>query len=616
MERDNVERDNVDEDTIDEDNVDESTEQTEKSELILLSHVVSEYTPVLNADTITLEELLSQDLKYSEPWWELNTYWISAYHYSLRVQLIFDFIENLIIPSGKGKGTPVTLEPFEKDFIKDIYNPVDANWSRIVLRAILSMGRKNGKTFIVACLVLVHLIGPEATTNGEIYSAATERDQAAIVFKYAEQIVRADEELSQWIRIVDSTKTMVCFNNGSFYRAVSAEAGTKMGYNPTFVVYDELAQAKNEALYEAFDTSMGARLEAGEEPLFVVISTQSKDPQHILSRLITDGCKNEDPTTICHLYMVPMPGNDEDDDALTNESKWFLANPALGNFRSLVELRTFAKKAIRMPSFENSFRNLYLNQCVDARSPFIPRAEWMACKGDATIPLGSEIYLALDLSGKIDLTALVGTNADGEECRIMSRFWKPQETLSEHERRDGVPYTLWAKQGHILTTPGRAVQYSFIAKELAKVHKDYVIVGLAFDRYRIDDLMNALDAIGVDCYVEGKDKELAGGMRLVPWGQGYASMTQAVEALEDVVLNRQLVHDMHPCLNWNISNAMTIEDAAGNRKLNKAATRFRIDGAVSLAMCIGLKGRDRKNEIAPSAYEGMTKEEILEAMSL
>jgi len=155
-----------------------------------------------------------------------------------------------------------------------VYGPVDTLWKRIVRRAILSLARKNGKTAFIACIVLLHLVGPEAELNGEIYSAATEREQAAIVFKYASQIVRADPELMSYIKIVDSTKTMVCYSNGSVYRAISAEAGTKYGYNPTVVIYDELAQAKNRELYDALDTSMAAR----EEPLFIVISTQSKRP--------------------------------------------------------------------------------------------------------------------------------------------------------------------------------------------------------------------------------------------------------------------------------------------------------------------------------------------------
>jgi phage terminase large subunit-like protein len=125
-----------------------------------------------------------------------------------------------------------------------------------------------------------------------------------------------------------------------------------------------------------------------------------------------------------------------------------------------------------------------------------------------------------------------------------------------------------------------------------------------------------MTAIGLDCYVDGKDKERAGALRLVPWGQGYASMTQAVEALEVSVLERKLVHDGNPCLTWNISNAMIIADAAGNRKLDKSKTRFRIDGAVALAMAIGLKSRDLADGPVKSAYDGLDEKQIKERMAL
>ncbi len=524
---------------------------------------------------------------------------------TIRVQKIIKFIETLIVPSGKGSGEPFRLTLFQKNFIRDIYGPTNEHNRRIVRRAILSIGRKNGKTALIAALALTHLIGPEAIENGECYSAATEREQAALTFKYAAQIVRADPELSEIVKVVDSTKTMYCVVNGSFYRALSAEAGTKMGLNPTVVIYDELAQAKNRDLYDALDTSMAAR----EEPLFIVISTQSNDPQHILSQIIDDGLSGKDPTTVCHLYAVP----DDAENIFDDEELWKLANPALGDFRSLDEMRTAAARAKRMPTFEAAFRNLYLNQRVDAQSPFIPRAEWDGCKGNAEILPKEEIYLGLDLSGKTDLTALIGVS-NGEEDRVKPWFWKPKETLLEHEKRDRVPYSTWEKQGFLETTPGRAIQYSYVAQKLAEIHATYTILGMAFDRYRIDDLMNAMSAIGLDCYVDGKDNARYGAIRLVPWGQGYASMTQAVEALEVAVLERKLVHDGHPCLTWNVSNAMIISDAAGNKKIDKSKTRFRIDGVVALAMAEGLKSRDKK-EVMISADTGLSVEEMIERMS-
>ena len=524
-----------------------------------------------------------------------------------RVRNVISFIEKLTVPSGQGEGKPFKLMPFQKRFIEDIYGPVDKDGKRIVRRAIKSIARKNGKSAEIACLALVHLVGPEAIMNGEIYSAATTQKQASLVFKYACQVVRAEPELMALVKIIDSTKRMVCFSNGSTYSAIAAEAGPAYGLNASMIIFDELAQTKNRDLFDALDTSQAAR----DEPLLIVISTQSPDPQHLLSQLIDDGLSGHDPSTICHLYAVP----EDAENVFTDKKIWKLANPALGKFRSLAEMKVAAKRAARMPTFEASFRNLYLNQRCQMESPLIPRSEWEGCLGDATIEPGSEVYLGLDLSGKTDLTALVAVSA-GDQDRVKAWFWKPGDSLIEHEKRDRVPYSVWRQQGFIETTPGRAVQYEWIAERLGEIIGDYKVIGMAFDRWRIDDLRNAMNRIGIESYLEGKDDARSGALRMVSWGQGFGSMAAAVEALEGSVLDRRLVHDGNPVAIWNVSNAMVISDAAGNKKLDKSRSRFRIDFAVALAMAIGLKSRDLKEAPQPSAYEGLSFEEIKSRMAL
>jgi phage terminase large subunit-like protein len=290
-----------------------------------------------------------------------------------RAERIIAFIEQLTVPSGEGQGGKFRLREWQRRFIRDIYEPHGVNGSRTVRRAILSIARKNGKTALIAALVLVHLVGPEAIQNGEIYSAANDRKQAAQVYKMAAQIIRADPELDieqgGLLRCVDSTKHIACYSNGSFYEAMSAESGTKHGLNPTFVIFDELAQAKTRDLYDVLDTSMGAR----SDPLFAVISTQSNDPEHILSKLIDDGISARDPTIVCHLYEVP-----EDCKDIYDPRVWKKANPALGDFRSLADLKAIADKAERMPAEEPKFKNLYLNMRVAPVSSLISRPEWMA----------------------------------------------------------------------------------------------------------------------------------------------------------------------------------------------------------------------------------------------
>lgn len=517
------------------------------------------------------------------------------------------------MPSGERQGKTFILEDFQKKFIRDVYEPhvkTEKGQRRAVRRAVLSIARKNGKTALIAALVIVHLVGPEQIPNGEIYSAATEREQAAIVFRIAAQIVRADEDLSAVIKIIDSTRTMVCFYNGSVYKAVSAEAGSKHGYNPSFVIYDELAQARNRELYDALDTSMGAR----EEPLFATISTQSNDPQHILSQLIDDGLNEEDISTVVHLHATPDKAN------IYDEKNWYVSNPALGKFRSIDDFRSMAARAKRMPSFETSFRNLYLNQRVDAKSPLIPRVEWIACAGNAVIEHGEPIYMALDLSATTDLCAMVAVSAE-EGDRVRSWFWKPQEILLVHEKRDRVPYSLWAKQGFINASPGRSVDYGYVARQLQEICNDYKVVGIAFDRWRIEILLKELYAIGVNVAIEGKDFSRGDNIgedivRLVPWGQGFRDMAGAVDGFESSVLDRRFKHDDNPVLTWCVSNAHVISDPAGNRKLDKSKSRFRIDGAVAVAMALGLKNRDMSEAPSEYAYSGLTEDEIMARMAL
>ena len=493
-------------------------------------------------------------------------------------------------PSGIGAGTPIRLRPWQVRFIRDVYGPtVKGGRRRQVRRAVLSIARKNGKTLLAAALVLVHLLGPEAITNGEIYSAANDREQAAQVFKCAKQIVDADPELLALLRVVPSTKSIVCLHNGSFYRALSAEVGTKHGLNPTFVIFDELAQARNRDLYDVLDTSMGARA----EPLFLAISTQSNDPEHILSKLIDDGLSGEDPTTVCHLYAAP-----EDSDLMDPEG-WAAANPALGDFRDLDDLAVLMAKAKRMPGEEPKVRNLYLNQRVSPAASLITRRDWLDCKGDAAWIDGEPVYLALDLSAKVDLCALVGVSVNNRS-RVAAWFWKPGDYLDDHERRDRVPYGVWAAQGWLTAGPGRSIHPQAVALAIAELTSRYDVRGLAYDRWGMPNLLREFDTVGLASHKDGEDGD---GLRLIPWGQGFRDMSPAVDALETAVLHGDLVHGGNPILTWNMANAVVVMDPAGGRKLDKLKVRFRVDGAVALAMVLGLKDRERQIEPPEPEYK-------------
>lgn len=254
-------------------------------------------------------------------------------------------------------------------------------------------------------------------------------------------------------------------------------------------------------------------------------------------------------------------------------------------------MQSFARKAQRMPSLEPMFRLLYLNQRVQVESSIIPRAEWVACRqAGEQLKSGEEIFLGLDLSQVNDLSALVACSATNGE-RLKAWFWKPGDELAEHSRRDRAPYEAWVREGWLEAPKGKTVDYEYIVLRLAQICQDYKVLGLAYDRWNMKNLKTELNRIGLKFYEDGKDDPIPGVLRLIPWAQSYSDMSPALSAFESSVLSRKLKHDGNPLLTFCVANAIATMDAAGNRKLDKSATRYRIDGAVAAAMAIGLKAK-------------------------
>lgn len=502
-----------------------------------------------------------------------------------RIQRNIQFLETLPITSGTLAGTTFKLRPFQREIVENIYR-TDGKGRRLVRQAVLSMPRKNGKTGLTAVLACLHLCGPEAVPRGQIYSAATERKQASLIYDELKAMIERTPKLRNRIIARDFTKELEDVETGSKYVALSAESTSKHGYSASCWIYDELAQAKDRKLYDVLATSTAAH----REPLGIIISTQCDDPEHIMSELVDYGTevragRVQDPSFYAAIYSAPI-----DADPWVEET-WHACNPALGDFRDLEEMRVMARQAQRMPARESSFRLLYLNQRVQLEAGLISRTEWIRCKDGEPLQPGQEIYLGLDLSDTSDLAALAGVSARQGEDRLRAWFWKPGDEIKAHASRDRVPYDEWMKRGWIEAPKGRAVDYSFIAKRVAEICEEYKVLGLAYDRWHIKHFIRELNLIGLPSYIDDGKAKAASGLRLIPWGQGFADMAPAVTALETSVLNDRLKHDGNPVLAMCVANAIVEMDAAGNRKLDKSATRFRIDGAQAAAMAIGLKYR-------------------------
>lgn len=492
-----------------------------------------------------------------------------------RGERVCAFIEEYCrVPEGSRVGEPMRLEEFQRRFILAVYdNPAGTS------RAILSIARKNGKTALIAALVLAHVVGPEAVQNTQIVSGARSRDQAALVFKLAVKMIGLEPRLRDVARHVPSTKTILGLRKNVEYIAISAEAKTAHGKSPVLAILDELGQVRGptDEFVDAIETSQGAH----DAPLLMVISTQAAQDTDMLSLWIDDARESKDPRTVCHVYEAPA------DCALGDEAAWRAANPALGKFRSLPDMRTLAEKAQRMAAFENTFRNLNLNQRVELQSPFVLREIWEGCAAEPAPLARQKVFGGLDLAAVSDLTALVLVS---EAWDVWPTFWLPHDGLREKAREARAPYDVWAEQGALLTTPGKTVQYEHVAEYLRGVFDRYDVQAIAFDRYNMKFLRPWLERAGFS------ERELE---RFVDFGQGFVSMSPALRALESALLEARVRHGGHPVLRMCAANARVVSDPAGNRKFVKGRALGRIDGMVAMAMAAGVMPNKPADTAAP-----------------
>jgi phage terminase large subunit-like protein len=485
-----------------------------------------------------------------------------------RWQRVKVFCEDLTVTSGADAGKKFELRPWQVEFIKEVYREDDGG-NRPIRTAVLSMARKNGKTQLAASLALCHLLGPEAENRGEVYSCANDRFQAAKIYHEMVALILAHPRFPTRVNILRFQKIIEDLINGSIYCALSAEAKTKMGLNPSFVCYDELGVSTDRHLYDAMDSALGAR----RDPLLMVISTQAANDLAPMSQLIDYGLKVKngdlvDPSFHLTLYTAP------DDADPWDEATWRLANPALGDFLSLSNVERLAKQAQRMPAQESSFRNLILNQRVSAQAKFIESSEWNACSEAPKIPLGAKIYGALDLGSTRDMSALVIVHEDADDnFHVKCEFWLPGD-IQERCDQDRAPYDAWIRDG-LLHEAGKSTDPRLIALRIAELSSEYRLMTLAFDRWRINDLKRELDAIGCD-------------VTLVPHGQGFKDMTPAVDVVERLIVQRRIRHGNNPVLRMCVSNAVVTRDPAGGRKLDKSKSTGRIDGIVAMAMAFSV----------------------------
>ena len=504
-----------------------------------------------------------------------------------KAQRVVRFIEALRHTKGEFHGQPFHLLPWQEKIIRDVFGTVrdDDPTMRQYTTAYIEIPKKNGKSELGAAIALNMLINDDEW-KAEVYSCASDRQQAAIVFDVAVDMVRQSPALMKRVKIIPSTRRMIYQPTGSIYQVLSSEVATKHGLNVSACIFDELHTQPTRALYDVMTQGSG---DARRQPLWFFLTTAGTDRNSICWEVhqkaldILEGRKN-DPRFYPVLFGLP----DEAD--WTSEENWYRANPSLDHTITIDKVRDAFRKAQETPADENQFRQLRLNQWVKQSVRWMPMDKWDECGGvvDPYALEGRACYAGLDLSSTSDLTALVlvfPPTSEDEPYIALPFFWLPEETLSLRVRRDHVPYDQWAKRGFIQTTEGNVVHYGFIERFICELGERYNIREIAHDRWNATMMVQTLED---------------DGFTMVPFGQGFKDMSPPTKELMRIVLEHKLCHGGHPVLRWNMDNAYVRTDPAGNLKLDKEKSTEKVDGAVALVMALD---RAQRNLNGGSVYD-------------
>lgn len=497
-----------------------------------------------------------------------------------------EFFRFLRHSKGEWSGYTFQLEPWQQFIVGSIFGWMRADGTRRYRTAFIEVPRKNGKSTIAAGVGL-YLFVADGEPGAEVYSAATKRDQAKIVWDEAMNMVKRSPVLAKRIKVFTGKANMNIPETRAKFEPLGADADTLDGLNVHGVIIDELHAHKTRAVWDVLETATGAR----RQPLIFAITTAGTDQNSICYELheyasgILKGTLQDD------TFFAYIASIDEGDD-WTDPKAWAKANPNLGVSVKLNDLERKCEKAKKMPSAQNAFLRLHLNVWTQQVDRWIDLNLWDKNAGivDEEKLKGRICYGGLDLSSVSDITAWVMVfphEDDPETVDVLCRFWVPEARLHDDQNKYRDQYRAWVKQGFLKVTPGDAIDYSFIKAQILKDAQTFRLIDLNIDRlFQAHQLANELTEEG---------------LTVVGMGQGFMSMAAPMQEFERRLLTRKIRHGGNPVLRWMADNVAVKQDAAGNLKPDKANSQGKIDGIVALIMALDRAMRHENSK--ESVYE-------------
>ena len=472
---------------------------------------------------------------------------------------------------GSGKPKPFILEPWQEEYVKKLLSwKHKSTGLRKYRTTYLEIPRKNGKTTLAAGILLYMLL-VDKENGKEVYSAATTRDQAGLVYEIAAGMVSNSPMLKSRCELIKSKKRIVTADG--YFQACSAEAGAIHGTNPHCVVFDELHLQKDREMWEAFHTGFGART----QPVFMAITTAGHDrssvcwEQHEYSRNIIDGNIQDD-----SFYPLLFGAGQEDD--WKSEETWAKANPCLDVSLNREYLRAECKQAQEIPGLENSFRRLHLNQWTEQESRLIPMNEWDKCAASIEIADfdGGVCFGGLDLSSTRDVTAFVLLFPKADGVNVFPYFWIPEDNINRRAAQDQRVIRSFADAGFVEVTEGNEVDVMHVAKRITEICAPFDVRRIGFDPWNAAGPTQRMKELGIPEDV------------LIKMVQGTSTYNEAIKQMLSMLGSQRLKHNGNKVLRWMASNAAGLADSNGNLKFHKGKSGDKIDGMTALGMALAL----------------------------
>ncbi len=508
------------------------------------------------------------------------------------------FARYLVHTKGEWAGRPMELDLWQEYHTRNVFGWKRADGTRVFRTVYKEIPRKNGKSTWIAGEGLF-LTSADREMGAEVYSAAGDVQQAAIVFETAAGMVKASPELRTRCKVF--RRAVVVHALGASYKVLSADGDTKHGFNSHGILFDELHTQPNRDLWDVLVTSTGSR----KQPMVIAITTAGFDrnsicwEMHEYARKVAQGIFED-----AEFYPIIYGATEEDD--WKSPATWAKANPNLGVSISEKYLAEACQRAINNPAFENTFRRLHLNQWTSQETRWIPMKSWDDTAGDVPYQsmrealAGGECYGGLDLASSIDIAALDLIFPKRIETphgfvttfKNLPFFWIPEENVEER-CKGGVRYDLWIKQGLVRTTPGNIIDFDFIVRDIEQLMAEFRLLEVAYDRWGAQKISTDLQELG---------------LQIVPFGQGFGSMSAPSKELIRLILSKQFHHGGHPIMRWMADNVIVHQDPAGNIKPDKSKSANKIDGIVATIMALDRAVR-KEGSAGPSIYEtrGLTR---------